>query len=122
MRTVYLFDDHKVFRNGLKLIIEKIPGFRVTGETGSGMISEEQLIRDHPDLIFIDVHLKGRNSFDLASRIRQIVPASRIILMSMFAEEGYLNDSMAAGASAFLFKPSIAENLESLVASLFQDA
>lgn len=103
------------------MIIEKISGFIVTGETGSVSISETLILSECPDLIFIDVHLKERNCFDLVTQFRSLIPSSKIILMSMFAEEGYLNDSIAAGANAFLFKPSIPENLEYVLAALFND-
>ena len=103
------------------MMLETMPGFQVVGETNGKGNPEIQVKHLIPNLIFIDVHLKGNNCYKLTTEIHKLFPESRIILMSMFAEKSYVEDGTAAGASAVLFKPSIVDNLEMVVRSYFPE-
>ena len=119
MKSVFLIDDHVAFRKGLKMMLEMIPWVRVTGESPGHEQLASQLLAIKPDIIFIDVHLKSVNSFAITTALHELFPASKIILMTMFPEQGYWDDGKAAGASAMIFKPDISEKLEITLADLF---
>jgi DNA-binding NarL/FixJ family response regulator len=100
-------------------MLEMIPWVHVKGESSSYGQLASQVIAVNPDIIFIDVHLKGINSFAITTALHELFPAAKIILMTMFPEQGYWDDGKAAGASAMIFKPDISEKLEIILADLF---
>jgi DNA-binding NarL/FixJ family response regulator len=101
------------------MMLEMIPWVQVSGESASHQQLASQLMALNPDIIFIDVHLKSINSFAITTALHELFPAAKIIMMTMFPEQGYWVDGKAAGASAVIFKPTIGEKLEVLLSTLF---
>lgn len=102
-------------------MLETIPGLSVAGETSSHADLSALVSGIRPDILFIDVHLRNGNCFDLTARLHHLFPEIRIILMSMFAEQGYMDDGLQAGASAVIFKPSFGDSIEELLCKLFPE-
>ncbi len=100
-------------------MLEVIPGLAVTGESSSSTDLIPLIGIAQPDILFIDVHLKKTSCFELTARIHHLYPDIRIILVSMFAEQGYQDDGKLAGASAIIFKPSVGDSIENTLNILF---
>jgi len=118
VKSAFLIDDHIVFRNGLRMMLEAIPGLQVTGESSSTVDLVGVISAARPDIVFMDVHLQKVNCFTLTARLHQLFPDMLIVLMSMFSELGYQVDGKQAGANAILFKPSVGDSLENLLNTL----
>jgi DNA-binding NarL/FixJ family response regulator len=117
--TVLLIDDHEAFRKGFRMMLELSPDIRVTGEYSSKDDLPSILNSSGPDLVFIDVHLRNINCFDLTAYLHDLYPSMKIVLLSMFTGERYETNGKQAGASALLIKTAISASLTDLLQSLF---
>ena len=105
---IILVDDHSLFRNGLKGLLEHCAGCRVVGEAGSG---EEFLamldgLKEEVDVVFMDFAMPGLDGAQTTERALARRPDLRIITLSMFGEESYYSRMVEAGARGFLLKDS----------------
>lgn len=116
---IILVDDHSLFRNGLRGLLERNEGFRVVGEASSG---EEflSLLEQEPfaaDIVFMDFSMPGLDGAQTTERALARRPDLRIITLSMFGEESYYSRMVEAGARGFLLKDSdIGDVLEAIAA------
>ncbi len=119
MKSVFIIDDHDVFRDGLKLILEEIPGIRVCGACGSGDAFLYEIFTLKPDAVLMDFHLHAHSSISLTKAFNQIQPRPKIILMTMSDEKRYQQDALAAGASALVMKPFAVTEIQKLFTEYF---
>ena len=116
---IILVDDHSLFRNGLRGLLERNEGFRVVGEASSG---EEFLsLLEHEsfaaDIVFMDFSMPGLDGAQTTERALARRPDLRIITLSMFGEESYYSRMVEAGARGLLLKDSdIGDVLEAIAA------
>lgn len=103
---ITLVDDHTLFRNGLRGLLERSAGCSVVGEAGSG----EELLALLPgieaDIVFMDFAMPGIDGAQTTERALALRPDLQIIALSMFGEESYYARMMEAGARGFLLKDS----------------
>jgi len=111
MIRLIIADDHKMFRDGLRSLIDRHRDIEVVGEAESGQKLLERLAPLHPDLVILDVSMPGLNGIEAARRIREIDPSVRIIMLSMHADRRYVIESLRAGASGYLLKDDGFEEL-----------
>lgn len=115
LRKIVLVDDHSLFRNGLKGLLEHCAGCRVVGEAASGEEFLAMLDGLDADVVFMDFAMPGLDGAQTTERALARRPDLRIITLSMFGEEGYYSRMVEAGARGFLLKDSdIEEVIESI--------
>jgi len=108
---ILIADDHKIMREGLKTLLEKQSGMKVVAETPDGL-EAVRLVQEHkPDLAILDISMPGLNGIGAVKRIREICPATRIIMLSMHADRRYVLEALRAGANGYLLKDSAFEEL-----------
>ena len=105
-RRIVLVDDHTLFRNGLRGLLERQEGYRVVGEAGSGEEFLAQLDTLEADVVFMDFSMPGLDGAQTTERALARRPELRIIALSMFGEERYYSRMVEAGARGFLLKDS----------------
>ncbi|HJC27277.1 response regulator transcription factor [uncultured Alistipes sp.] len=105
-RRIVLVDDHTLFRNGLRGLLERQEGYRVVGEAGSGEEFLAQLDTLEADVVFMDFSMPGLDGAQTTERALARRPELRIITLSMFGEESYYSRMVEAGARGFLLKDS----------------
>ena len=116
---IILVDDHSLFRNGLRGLLERNEGFRVVGEASSGeeflsLLEQESFAAD---IVFMDFSMPGLDGAQTTERALALRPDLRIITLSMFGEESYYSRMVEAGARGFLLKDSdIGDVLEAIAA------
>ncbi len=116
---IILVDDHSLFRNGLRGLLERNEGFRVVGEASSGeeflsLLEQESF---GADIVFMDFSMPGLDGAQTTERALARRPDLRIITLSMFGEESYYSRMVEAGARGFLLKDSdIGDVLEAIAA------
>ena len=106
---ILLADDHNVMRRGLRLLLERQPGFNVVGEASDGRQAVEQAEATKPDIVVLDIAMPNLSGIEAAQRITALLPHTRIIILSMHSDEGYVLRALKAGAKGYLLKDS-AEN------------
>ena len=114
-RRIILVDDHSLFRNGLRGLLDRCAGCRVVGEAGSGEEFLALLDDVEADIVFMDFSMPGLDGAQTTERALARRPDLRIITLSMFGEESYYSRMVEAGAKGFLLKDSdIGDVLEAM--------
>lgn len=119
MRSILLADDHALVRAGIRRLIESLPGFTVSGETGDGLEALSTIRHRPPDAVLLDISLPSLNGIEVASRIAKLGVGTRILMLSMHASPEYAARALAAGASGYLNKDSAFEELSTALVTIF---
>lgn len=107
---VLLADDHVIVRQGLRALLES-DGFEVVGEASTGHEAIDMVQRLHPEVAVLDISMPLLNGIDAAREITRAAPRTKILLLTMFAEEHYVLEALRAGASAYILKTKAAGEL-----------
>src|SRR6476661_2407084 len=94
--TVVLADDHPVVRQGLRLLLER-EGFDVRGEASDGLQAVALAGRYHPDIALLDLAMPTLSGVGAAREIAKVSPRTKMILLTMHAEEYHVLDALRAG-------------------------
>jgi two-component system response regulator NreC len=108
---ILLADDHIVMRRGLRLLLERQPGFEVVGEASDGRETVEQAEATKPDVAVLDIAMPNLNGIEAAQRIHAVLPQTAIVILSMHSDEGYVLRALKAGAKGYLLKDSAEDDL-----------
>jgi two-component system, NarL family, invasion response regulator UvrY len=108
---VLVADDHGVFLEGLKHVIEKTANFTVAGEASDGQEVLTKIRDNEYDLLVLDISLPGRSGLDVIKEIKCIRPKLPILILSMYPEEQYAMRALKSGASGYLTKGSSSREL-----------
>ncbi|MFL6333108.1 MAG: response regulator [Pyrinomonadaceae bacterium] len=103
---VVIADDHPVFRQGLRQVIELEHGIKIVGEAGDGASALRLIQELAPDVAVLDINMPRLKGFDVAREIRQQSPAVRIIFLTMYDDERMFNEALNVGALGYLLKDS----------------
>ncbi len=118
MRTkvrIVLVDDHKLVRAGIRALLQQVEGLEVIGEADDGRDGVEVAERLQPDVVLMDISMKGLNGIDAAAQLRRRNPAVKIVMLSMHAAEEQVARSLHAGANGYVVKDGAVEELESAI-------
>lgn len=101
---IVLADDHEIFRNGLKQLIDKEPDMQVIGEASTGTEALELIDNLDPDLIILDISMPEMNGLEAAQKVKNSSSSTRVIIFSLYDNEDYVIKALNVGASGFLLK------------------
>jgi len=107
---ILLVDDHTMVRQGLSQLLAAEPDFEVVGEASEGSAAIEMAIVLIPDVVVMDINMRGMNGIEATRAIRSTLPSVQVVALSMFEEVQHGRTMRAAGALAYLSKtgpPSI---------------
>jgi DNA-binding NarL/FixJ family response regulator len=109
--SLVLADDHRIVRQGLRALLATEPDFRLVGEAADGLEAVRLVERLRPDVLILDLFLPGLSGLEVARRVHQRLPHTRIVILSMYDNEAYVVEALRAGAAAYVLKVSGAEEL-----------
>ena len=109
---ILLADDHTLVREGIRALVEKLPSVEVVGEAKDGREAIRLVKELKPDLVLMDVAMPGLNGLEATARISKDVPGTRVIILSMYANEEYVREAIRAGAVGYMVKRGAAAELE----------
>jgi len=109
---VMIIDDHRMMRDALRALMEQAGGIELVGEAGDALSGIDTASRTNPDVILVDVGLKGIGGIEAAHRLRKAVPASRVLILSQYDDEEYVVEALGeGGAAGYLIKSDAASEL-----------
>lgn len=108
---VLLADDHTIVRQGLVGILKASDDMDVVGEAADGAEAVDKAVKLKPDVVVLDVSMPHLNGIEAARRIRDALPAARVLVLTMHDDEEYVLKMVRAGASGYLLKDSAASEL-----------
>lgn len=111
MTRIVLVDDHRIVRQGLRALLQAEPGFQVVAEGATGLEAIQLVERFRPDILVIDLMMPEINGLEATWQIKQRNPETRIIVLSMHADEAYVLEALQNGASGYVLKDSSADDL-----------
>jgi len=109
---VLLVDDHALVRAGMRSLLQDLPDVEVVAEAGDGAEALAAAERERPDVVLMDIAMKGMNGLEAAARLRERLPGVKVIILSMHTSEEYVLLALRAGAAAYLIKDSATSELE----------
>ncbi len=115
-----IVDDHTLFRDGLRRVLESETDLEVVGEASDAAAALEKVRELHPDVVLMDIGMPGMCSFEAAKQLVQDHPNTRLIFLTMYEEEEYLLQCMSVGAAGFMLKDSPAPKVITAVREVFQ--
>jgi DNA-binding NarL/FixJ family response regulator len=105
-----LADDHPIFRQGLKSLLEQ-EGFKVLAECGDGFEAVSLAEKLHPDVAILDFSMPGLNGLEAAKEIQRVSPRTNLIMLTIHREEQYVVEAINAGIKGYVLKSEAATAL-----------
>jgi two-component system, NarL family, response regulator NreC len=123
MRTmirVFIADDHAVLRAGLRMLLDAESDMEVIGEAADGRDAVKQVVEMKPDVVLLDVSMPHVNGLEALQKIVEKVPDSRVLILTMHNDEGYLRSALAAGGAGYVLKQAADSMLLSAIRVVHQ--
>jgi DNA-binding NarL/FixJ family response regulator len=117
---ILLADDHVMFRQGVKRIIEGIEGVKVVGEANDGLELLRLLREINPDLVVMDISMPNLRGLEATREIKAIDAEVKVLILTMHKDREYLYHALTAGAEGYLLKEDADEELISAIETLRQ--
>jgi DNA-binding NarL/FixJ family response regulator len=106
-----LADDHTIFRQGLRELIERKTSFEVVGEAANGLEVLELVEHLAPDIVLLDIQMPELDGVEVARQLAQTHPEIRVIVLTMYRQDQHLIEAIKSGVRGYLLKDADAEEL-----------
>jgi two-component system response regulator NreC len=113
--TIVLADDHPVVLWGLRALLEPEPDLRVVGEARDGLEAVRLVERLEPDVLVTDLIMPGLMGLDVARQVRERVPETRVLVLSIHSHEAYVLEALRNGVLGFVLKDTAAAELRDAI-------
>lgn len=115
---VLLADDHTLVRAGIHALLSGMANVEVIGEAADGEAALQLVLQLAPDVVLMDIAMKGMNGLQAAARLHQLRPETRVIILSMHATKDYLEQALRAGAAGYMLKDAATLELQLALAAV----
>ena len=107
---IVLIDDHKLFREGVKRILEFEDSFEVVAEGDDGE-EATKLVKEHkPDVVLMDINMPNENGIQATADLVRYFPETKVIILSIHDDENYVTHALKTGAQGYLLKEMDADS------------
>jgi DNA-binding NarL/FixJ family response regulator len=120
MIRVLLADDHALVRAGIRSLLGAMAEVEVVGEAASGEEALELAARQQPDVVLMDIAMRGITGLEAAAAMRERFPHVRVVILSMHSGEEYVLQALRAGAAGYLLKDAATGELELALRSVMR--
>ncbi len=118
---IVLADDHVVLRSGLDALLSAEPDLRVVGQAGTGEEAVERARTLKPDVVVMDLDMPGMGGLEATRQVAALNQGTRVLVLTMHAEEEYLLPVLEAGGSGYVRKTSVDEDLIRAIHAVARD-
>jgi two-component system, NarL family, response regulator NreC len=108
---VLLADDHTIVREGILSLLQSQPGVAVVGTADNGREAVERARRTFPDVIVMDIAMPLLNGIEATRQLRKFLPTTKVLILTMYADEEYVLQALQAGARGYLLKKAAPSEL-----------
>jgi DNA-binding NarL/FixJ family response regulator len=115
-----LADDHRIFRQGLRELLERNPRLKIVGEARDGSEALRQVAVLQPDVVLLDIHMPELDGVAVAQRLAQSHPDVKIIMLTMYQQDQHLLEAIRAGARAYVLKDTDADELIAVIERVYR--
>jgi len=119
MIKVFIVDDHEIIREGLKIFLKEESDLIVIGEAQDGAEAIEKIQNIDCDIILLDMNVPGRSGIDLLSDLKNMKPHLHILVLSIHPEDNFALHTLGAGASGYLCKDAMLEELKIAIRKIY---
>ena len=117
---ILLADDHSILREGLRGLLEAQGKMKVVAEAENGVVTLELVGRHQPHIVIMDISMPGMNGFEATKRITTAYPGVKVIALSMFSDRQYVAKMFDSGASAYLRKDCVSDEIHRAIATVLE--
>lgn len=111
MITIALADDHHVVRQGFKALLESEKDFKLVGEAADGLEAVRIVEEQKPNILVLDLMIPRLHGLEVVRHLRKSAPDTRVIILSMHADEPYVMEALRNGACGYVLKDATATDL-----------
>jgi DNA-binding NarL/FixJ family response regulator len=111
MITLVLAEDHHLVRQGLKLLLEAEKTFQLVGEAGDGLEAVRLVEKRRPNILVLDLMIPRLHGLEVTRVVRREHPETKVIILSMHADEPYVMEALRNGASGYVLKDATGADL-----------
>ncbi|MFC1821983.1 response regulator [Thermodesulfobacteriota bacterium] len=108
---ILIVEDHPLFRQGLRQLLEKEKDLQVVGEAGDGRAAVEMVQKHSPDMVVMDINMPEMDGIEATRLILSEFPKTRVVALSVHSEKQFVRDMIKAGASGYILKESVPEEM-----------
>jgi len=112
---IVLVDDHKIFRDGFRLLLQSFPYVEIIGEASNGQEFLDLLKSKVPEIVFMDINMPHVDGVEASRRAIEQFPDIKIIALTTFLDEDYLEKMLMAGVEAYMLKNSELDEFEKAI-------
>lgn len=117
---IYLVDDHNLFREGLKFLLSNCDYISKIHEAQNGKELLNNLLITKPDIILMDIEMPVLNGIETTKQALNLFPETKVIALSMYANENFYSEMIEAGAKGFLLKNSKFEDVQKAIIDVYE--
>ena len=109
--SIVLIDDHKLFREGVKRILDFEPSFEVVAEGDNGAVASKLVKENNPDVVLMDINMPEINGVQATADLVRYFPNTKVIILSIHDDESYVTHALKTGAQGYLLKEMDSDSL-----------
>ena len=118
--TVFVADDHQIFRQGLIKLLESEASIAVVGESSDGAEALQMIQELQPDVVILDISMPNKNGLEIVKQIKTDYLPTNCIILTMYDEEEYFNEALDCGVKGYLLKENAISDLLKCVKCVVQ--
>lgn len=117
---ILVVDDHKIIRDGIMALLQKVPDFDIAGEAENGQIALRLVAQIKPDVVIMDVNMPVMDGIEATRKIVENYPEVKVLVLTMTNEQEHIKNMIDAGAKGYILKNSGQEELVSAITTLLE--
>ncbi len=117
--NIFLAEDHRLVRDGFRVLLETQPDLRVIGEAGDGRETVKQVLKLNPDIVLMDIGMPELNGIEATRQICEACPSTKVIILSMYSTSQHIARAFKAGARGYILKESAGDDMINAVRTVY---